>query len=544
MDGRERHPTAPAAPLEEPHGELRGRAGRRRALPSLWQMGTDLDRSRRLTVPEMVTRSARRDPDAPALAFEGERRSFGELEERSNRLAAALISRGVEPDDHVAMLQYNGIEFVEAFLGIQKTGACAVPVNFRLSREEVDYVFSDCGATIAIADPELAPSAPEDVETLVIGASYEEAIAAAEPERPAHDVQSEDLAFLMYTSGTTGRPKGAMLSHQNLVVNTTNWLYEVGATTDDVWLSGLPLFHIGGLNGVLPFLFLGALAVIEPSGGFDPAVSIGRLASYDVSMCFFVPTQWQEICSHPDVAKVDSDRLRKALWGASQAPLPTLELLAETFPKVEIVNAFGQTEMSSNTCFLKGADAIRKMGSVGHPALGVEVRIIDEEGADVPQGEVGEIVYRGPTVMQGYHGKPEATEEAFAGGWFHSGDLVREDSDGFIYVVDRLKDMLISGGENVYPAEVERALIDHAGVAEVSVIGVPHPRWVETPLAVVVRADGVEVDEDELIALCRERLAGYKKPSAVVFVDELPRNAAGKVLKRQLRDRFADVVTG
>jgi fatty-acyl-CoA synthase len=504
---------------------------------------SDLDRSRRLTVPGMVSRSARRAPDAPALAFEGERRSFGELEERSDRLAAALISRGVGPGDKVAMLQYNGIEFVEAFLGIQKVGACAVPVNFRLSREEVDYVLSDSGSVLVLADPELAPRAGE-LPTLVIGPDYEAALAGAAPDRPEHEIGGEDLAFLMYTSGTTGRPKGAMLSHQNLVVNTTNWLYEVGARTDDVWLSGLPLFHIGGLNGVLPFLFLGALAVIEPSGGFDPNQSIARLAEHNVSMCFFVPTQWQEICSSPAVSQVDSQRLNKALWGASQAPLPTLELLVETFPSVEIVNAFGQTEMSSNTCFLKGADAVRKMGSVGRPALGVEVRIVDEEGADVTPGEIGEIVYRGPTVMQGYHGRPDATAESFAGGWFHSGDLVREDEEGFIYVVDRLKDMLISGGENVYPAEVERALVDHPAVAEVAVVGVPHSRWVETPLAVVVTEPDVEVTEEELIALCRERLAGYKKPSAVVFADELPRNAAGKVLKRQLRERYADVVSG
>jgi acyl-CoA synthetase (AMP-forming)/AMP-acid ligase II len=503
----------------------------------------DLDRSRRLTVPAMVSRSARRDPDAPALAFEGERRSFGELEERSDRLAAALITRGVGAGDRVAMLQYNGIEVVEAFLGIQKVGACAVPVNFRLSREEVDYVLADSGAALVIADPELAPRAG-GLPTLVIGPDFEEALASAAPARPEYEIKADDLAFLMYTSGTTGRPKGAMLSHQNLVVNTTNWLYEVGARNDDVWLSGLPLFHIGGLNGVLPFLHLGALAVIEPSGGFDPVQSIERLAEHDVSMCFFVPTQWQEICSSPAVAKVDRNRLRKAMWGASQAPLPTLELLAETFPSVEIVNAFGQTEMSSNTCFLKGADAVRKMGSVGRPALGVEVRIVDAEGDDVAPGEIGEIVYRGPTVMQGYAGKPEATAEAFAGGWFHSGDLVREDEEGFIYVVDRLKDMLISGGENVYPAEVERALIEHPAVAEVAVVGVPHRRWVETPLAVVVTEPGAEVGEEELIVLCRERLAGYKKPSAVVFADELPRNAAGKVLKRQLRERYAELVSG
>ena len=407
--------------------------------PSLWPMeaasdriGRDraeLDRSRALTVPELVARSARRAPDAPALACEADRRTFGELEERSNRLAGALAARGVGPGDHVAMLQYNGVEFVEAFLAIHKLGACAVPVNFRLSREEVDYVLEDCGARLAIADQELAERAG-GVETLVVGPDYEAALAGAAPERPDHEVRGDDLAFLMYTSGTTGRPKGAMLSHQNLVVNTTNWLYEVGARPGDVWLSGLPLFHIGGLNGILPFLHLGALAVIEPSGGFDPGLSIARLAEHDVSMCFFVPTQWQEICSHPEVGTVDAERLRKAMWGASQAPLPTLELLAATFPSVEIVNAFGQTEMSSNTCFLRGEDAIRKMGSVGRPALGVEVRIVDEEGGDVTPGEVGEIVYRGPTVMQGYHGKPEATAEAFAGGWFHSGDLVREDADG------------------------------------------------------------------------------------------------------------------
>jgi acyl-CoA synthetase (AMP-forming)/AMP-acid ligase II len=260
-------------------------------------------------------------------------------------------------------------------------------------------------------------------------------------------------------------------------------------------------------------------------------------------MCFFVPTQWQEICARPEVARLDRGRLRTAMWGASQAPLPTLELMSRTFPSVEIVSAFGQTEMSSNTCFLRGEDAIRKMGSIGRPAVNVETRIVDEAGADVPPGGVGEIVYRGPTVMQGYFEKPEATAEAFAGGWFHSGDLVREDEEGFLYVVDRLKDMLISGGENVYPAEVERTLMLHPAVAEVAVLGIPHPRWVETPLAVVVPESGATaVTEAELIEHCRERLAGYKKPSAVVFADSLPRNAAGKVLKRRLRKQHGDLL--
>jgi acyl-CoA synthetase (AMP-forming)/AMP-acid ligase II len=513
-----------------------------------------LERSRQLAVPELVARGARRAPDAVALVFEGESLSFGALDQRADRVAAALTARGVEPGDHVAMLMYNRLEFVEAFLGIQRLGAAAVPVNFRLAAEEVEYVLADSRAVGLIADEDLADTAaaaasiPDLRFRLDVGApgpgaeSYEDALAAAPAEPPDLLVGEEAIAFLMYTSGTTGRPKGALLTHRNLVVNTMNWLYEVGARVDDVWLSGLPLFHIGGLNGLLPFLFLGAPAVIEPSTGFDARRSLERLAAHDVSMCFFVPTQWQEICSLPEVAGLDASRLRVAMWGASQAPRQTLELLAETFPSVQIVNAFGQTEMSSNTCFLRGEDAIRKMGSIGRPAANVEVRIVDEAGADVPRGEIGEIVYRGPTVMRGYYGKPEATAEAFAGGWFHSGDLVREDADGFLYVVDRLKDMLISGGENVYPAEVERTLMLHPAVAEVAVLGIPHPRWVETPLAVVVTEAGAsEVSEAELIEHCRERLAGYKKPSAVVFADSLPRNAAGKVLKRQLREQHGEM---
>lgn len=517
-------------------------------------MSDALERSRRLVVPELVARSARRKPDQPALAFEGSGLTFAQLDQRANRAAGALAERGVAAGDHVAILMYNRLEFVETFLGIQRLGACALPVNFRLSQEEVDYVLADSRAVGIVSDEELAEAGsvaaaalPEVRFHLVAGAapataeSYEEALAAASGEAPDLIVDDEQLAFLMYTSGTTGRPKGAMLSHQNLVVNTMNWLYEVGAREGDVWLSGLPLFHIGGLNGLLPFLHLGALAVIEPSTGFDPVRSIERLAEHDVSICFFVPTQWQEICSRPEVAGIDAARLRVAMWGASQSPLQTLELLVETFPSVEIVNAFGQTEMSSNTAFLKGADAVRKMGSVGHPAINVEARIVDEDGIDVRRGEVGEIVYRGPTVMRGYFEKEEETAAAFAGGWFHSGDLVREDEEGFLFVVDRLKDMLISGGENVYPAEVERTLMDHPAVAEVAVVGIAHPRWVETPLAVVILEPGASVTEEELIEHSRARLASYKKPSAVVFTDAIPRNAAGKVLKRRLREQHGAI---
>jgi fatty-acyl-CoA synthase len=329
-----------------------------------------------------------------------------------------------------------------------------------------------------------------------------------------------------------------MLTHRNLVANTLHWIIETQATSDDVWLSGTPLFHVGALSGVLPFLYLGATDVILSVGSFDPEYALGRMRDLKVTMCYFVPSQWQQICQSPAARSVDTPALRMAMWGAAPATRETLELLTAMFPNVGIVAAFGQTEMSPNTAFLKDADALRKIGSVGKPALGVEARIVDDQGRDVAPMDVGEIVYRGPTVMLGYYRNADATAEAFSDGWFHSGDLVRTDEDGFLYVVDRKKDMIISGGENIYPAELESVLESHPAVSAVAVVGVAHPRWGETPVAVVVKAPGRDVNERELIDLCREQLASYKKPSAVVFRDALPCNATGKVLKRVLRDEL------
>src|SRR4051794_38987339 len=520
-----------------------------------------LQRSRRLILPEFLTHNATLYPDRTALAFEDRTLTFAQLEERSSRLANALASRGVRRGDNVALLMYNCLEVVEAWFGCHKLGACPVPINFRLAQPEVDYILDNADAVGIIADAQLGERAATaasrldgvrfhlGVGELPDGAEdYEAALAGASSQTPDALVDDEDMAFLMYTSGTTGRPKGAMLSHQNLWQHTLNWIHEMKATGDDAFLTGLPLFHIGGVNAVLPFLYLGGKAMILPSGGFTAEEAILALVRNEATMCYFVPTQWLEICQNPALESYDRSRLRSAMWGASQAPQSTLERLTDTFPNSEIVNAFGQTEMSSVTCMLMGReDSVKKMGSVGKPVINVRVRIVDDAMNDVPDGQVGEIVYRGPTVMQGYYRNEEATAEAFAGGWFHSGDLVHRDEDGFIYVVDRKKDMIISGGENIYPAEVEAVLMSHDAVADVAVIGVSHPRWVETPLAVVVRAPAAEVTEDELVDLCRRELAGYKKPSGVVFVDELPRNASGKILKRNLREehgaKFAAAAT-
>jgi fatty-acyl-CoA synthase len=500
-------------------------------------MRSALDESRRLVLPELTGRACRSRPDHPALVFGGQVLTHAELHDRAARLASVLSAGGVSPGDRVGLLLHNRIEFVEALLACHRMAAIAVPINFRLAPEEIDYILVDSGAVALITDT----TREADVRmTLEIGPDYQAAVAAASPRRETPGLLDDDVALMCYTSGTTGRPKGALLTHANLVASTLSWIHEMRAGQDDVWLSGQPLFHIGGINGLLPFLVLGATVIITPSTTFDPEAMLGLIEARGVTMCIFVPTQWAAICASDSVTKVDPEQLRVAMWGASPAPRHTLEAMGYAFPRAAIVSAYGQTEMSGATTLLKGPDSTRKMGSVGRPMLGVELRVVDDDLREVPAGEVGEVVYRGPNVMAGYHERPEATRDAFAGDWFHSGDLARFDDEGYLWLIDRKKDMIISGGENVYPAEVERVLLDHPAVAEAAVIGVPHPRWVETPVAFVVTNGQAGPGEGELIAHCRQHLAGYKKPSAILLVQELPRNAAGKVLKRELREMYSD----
>ncbi len=518
----------------------------------------ELDAARSMAHGEQLARQARLRPDRVAYRCEGVDRTFGALEERVNRLANALAERGLGRGDRVATLMTNRLEVVEAYLAAAKLGARCVPVNFRLVPGEISYILSDCEATALVVDAGLAATARSvrrvagDPKVCFVASgdpaeagsgaeSYEEVLATSSPDAPGMVVGESEDAFIMYTSGTTGRPKGAVLSHFNLFLNTLNMISYMGVSGDDeVWLSGLPLFHIGGLNGILPYLLLGGTSVILPSGQFDAHQVVDLLEHEQVTGCYFVPTQWQQICAVPGI-KDRNLALRRISWGASVAPPSVLQAMADTFPGVPNFNAFGQTEMSSVTCVLRGEDAVRKMGSVGTPVGNVEVRIVDPEMRDVGTDEVGEIVYRGPTVLQRYWNRPEATAEAFEGGWFHSGDLVRRDEEGYIYVVDRKKDMIISGGENIYCAEVEAVIDAHPEVLEVALIGIPDPKWVETPRAIIVPRDPARPPTAaEIIDWCRERLASYKKPTSVVIIEQLPRNASGKVLKTQLRTDFGE----
>ncbi|GAB2672620.1 fatty-acid--CoA ligase FadD5 [Saccharopolyspora gloriosae] len=511
-----------------------------------------------MTSSDQVARHARKIPDAVALRFGEDGRTYRELDERLSRLANALLARGVRPGDRVAVLGLNGLEVAEAYHACGRIGAICVPINFRLVADEVAYALTDSGAAAVVVDAPLAPvlgKAREqaDVRTcLVVGEDataagpgaerYEDVLAAAGPEHPGIDVDERSPAYIMYTSGTTGRPKGAVLTHHNLLLHSFSMMAHLGTPVGErVGISGAPLFHIAGVSGMLPNLLLGGKTVLSRSGRFDPAEIVDVLERERVSDCFFVPAQWQAICAVPGVAERDLSALHRISWGAAPASTTLLRTMIDTFPQAQVVTSFGQTECSPVTTLLRGEDALRKIGSVGTPMLNVEVRVVDVAMNDVPRGEVGEIVYRGPTVMREYWGKPAETADAFEGGWFHSGDLVREDEDGYYYVVDRKKDMIISGGENIYCAEVEDVLAGHPKVAEVALIGVPDEKWGETPLAVLVARDPADPPTPQDVErYCREHLAGYKRPRHVTILPELPRNPSGKVLKTRLRaDREA-----
>ncbi|WP_422785635.1 long-chain-fatty-acid--CoA ligase [Pseudonocardia spirodelae] len=499
-----------------------------------------------MTAADIVARHARTTPDAPALADPRTSRTWGEVDDRVSRLASVLAAQGVRRGDRVAVLGLNSVELVESYLAVLRCGAICVPLNFRLTAGEIAFQLGDCTPSAVLCDDGFAGTveqaradAPSVRSVVRLGEGLDALLAEAGPGDWGDDLVADaDPAYIMYTSGTTGRPKGAVLTHRNLLLHAFLSITHMGTAGDDrVSLSGAPLFHIAGLAGMLPALIAGGRVIIPPSGGFDPVATVDTLERERVSSCFFVPAQWQAICAVPDLAARDLSALRRISWGAAPASTTLLRTMIDTFPQATVVTAFGQTECSPITCLLRGEDAVRKIGSVGTPMVGVEVRVVDPDMNDVPRGEVGEIVYRGPTVMREYWGRPDATAEAFRGGWFHSGDLVREDPDGFYYVVDRAKDMIISGGENVYCAEVEDVLAAHPGVADVAVIGVPDPRWGETPLAVVVPADeAAPPDLDAITAWCADRLARYKRPTRLSLVAELPRNPSGKVLKTRLRE--------
>lgn len=511
--------------------------------------------ARRQNWVNQLERHAMMQPDAPALRFVGNTMTWADLRRRVAALAGALSGRGVGFGDRVMILMLNRTEFVESVLAANMIGAIAVPLNFRLTPTEIAVLVEDCVAHVMLTEAALAPVAigVRNIQPLlsvivVAGGSsqdsvfgYEDLLNEAGDVHEPVDIPNDSPALIMYTSGTTGRPKGAVLTHANLTGQAMTALYTSGANINsDVGFVGVPLFHIAGIGNMLTGLLLGLPTVIYPLGAFDPGQLLDVLEAEKVTGIFLVPAQWQAVCTEQQARPRDL-RLRVLSWGAAPAPDALLRQMSATFPETQILTAFGQTEMSPVTCMLLGEDAIAKRGSVGRVIPTVAARVVDQNMNDVPVGEVGEIVYRAPTLMSCYWNNPEATAEAFAGGWFHSGDLVRMDSDGYVWVVDRKKDMIISGGENIYCAELENVLASHPDIAEVAVIGRADEKWGEVPIAVAaVTNDDLRIED--LGEFLTDRLARYKHPKALEIVDALPRNPAGKVLKTELRLRYGACV--
>src|ERR1700751_4955441 len=457
--------------------------------------------ARRQNWVNQLERHALMQPGAPALRFLGHTVTWAELRRRVAALAGAMSRRGVGSGDRVMILMLNRTEFVESVLAANMIGAIAVPINFRLTPTEIAFLVADREARVMITEPVLAAvgNGVRDItsvlNTVVVAGdaadagllSYEELVnESGDPAEPV-DIPNDSPALIMYPSGTTGRPKGAVLTHTNLTGQTMTSLYTHGVDVNDVGFIGVPLFHIAGVGNLLTGLLLGMPTVIHPLGAFDPGHLLDVLAAEKVTGSFLVPAQWQPVCNAQQANPRDV-RLRVMSWGAAPASDALLRQMSETFPGTQILAAFGQTEMSPVTCMLLGEDAIRKRGSVGRVIPTVAARGVDDDMHDVEVGQGGESVYRAPTLMAGYWNNPEATAEAFAGGWFHSGDLVRSDEDGYVWVVDRKKDMIISGGENIYCAEVENVLAGHPQIVEVAVIGRAHEKWGDVPIAVAAVA--------------------------------------------------------
>ncbi|MFE5867829.1 acyl-CoA synthetase [Streptomyces roseifaciens] len=500
------------------------------------------------TVDGMLRRTARRVPERTALRY-GERAwTYRELDEAVTGAAAALRDGGLREGDRVAAYGYNSDAYLIGFLACARAGLVHVPVNHHLTGDELGYILEQSGSALVLTDPHLAHHLPASVPALPLrdatGSLLER---AAQHRRPgvatltAGGRDQGDLVQLLYTSGTTAQPKGAMMTHGALVHAYLSAITALDLRETDRPLHALPLYHSAQMHVfLLPFLAVGAENTLIDAP--DPyrvleLVEAGRADSF-----FAPPTVWIALASHPGFASRDLSALRKAYYGASVMPVPVLERLRTRLPRLAFYNCFGQSEIGPLATVLRPEEHEGRMDSCGRPVLFVEARVVDKSGADVPDGTPGEVVYRSPQLCQGYWGKPEETEEAFRDGWFHSGDMAVRDAEGYLTVVDRLKDVINSGGVLVASRQVEDVLYGHPAVSEAAVIGLPDPRWIEAVTAVVVARGGVT--EEELTAYARERLASFKAPKRVLFVDELPRNASGKVLKRELRERFAGVPRG
>ncbi|TYL37325.1 AMP-dependent synthetase [Natronococcus pandeyae] len=502
-----------------------------------------------LTLGAIARRNARDNPDAEAIVEPtGDRRAvtFEEFDRRTNRLANVLLAHGLEKGDAVAMYLRNSIETLEIFVGAAKAGVLPVPINHRFKNEEVAYVLRDSNASLLLFDSNSADVVGEIVdrdipaeEFLFVGnnapefaSSYRNVRDRADSSRPPVESTRLDLAAMLYTSGTTGKPKGCLFSHDNLLQNVENTVYDIGLDPDERFLVMTPLFHVAAFSLFLDSFYVGAKTLVIAD--FEPRRILEVIEDERVTGSFIVPTQSRALLDVDRIGAYDLSSFRRYWTGTAPSEAQLKRDIIDAFD-CELTEMFGQTELSPLTLVLTPEHAFDKINTVGRPLFNVSVKLVDKDGVEVKQGEPGRIAYAGPTVFEGYHGRPEENEKVFDGEWFVSSDLMREDEDGFYEFLGRADDMIISGGENIHPAEIEEVLHEHPAVDSAAVLGVPDETWGERVKAVVVPERGASIDADEVVDHVARHLAGYKKPREVKIRDELPRNPTGKVIKDQLR---------
>lgn len=508
---------------------------------------------------DWMARRALLSPDKAAIidAATGASLSYQQLNERATRLANFLREHcGVRSGDRISILAMNRAEILETFFAAAKLTAILVPLNYRLTQPELQYILEDCEPKVLIYESDFRPlverlsqetgvqhyvsldesQAVSPNVSEVAKVNYEAALSDAKPDAiEVEHFDAEMPALIIYTSGTTGRPKGALLSHRMLTWNSINTNLNWDLVSSDITTVHAPLFHTGGFNVLtLPLLHVGATVIILRA--FDAARVLELIEQYRCTFFFGVPTMYQMMLEAPRFETTDFSSLRYFISGGAPCPVPLIEAYQKR--GVAFTQGYGLTEVGPN-CFKLGVeDSVRKAGSIGFPSFHSEARIVDENGRDVERGSIGELILRGGHVCSGYWQNIEATNAALSGGWFYTGDLARQDKEGYFYIIGRAKDMIISGGENIYPAEVEAVLHDHQAVTSAALIGLPDPKWGETPVAVIIPRAGCDVTADEIINFCAGKLARYKIPRHVFFVEEFPLLASGKILKRLLKEQI------
>jgi len=503
---------------------------------------------------EMLQATADHLPNKPALICDEETLTYGELRHRVLSLSYHLQKMGVQKGDRVALLFPNCIEMAVSYYACAAIGAIAVPLNNRLTGKDLIYILNDCGAGVLAVGYQFWDVSQAIRPDLILVKEF--IYAGPERKMEAHffddllrataspafpDLDPEDTATIMYTSGTTGLPKGAMMTHRNIFTNARNCGAMLTYTEKDITLIVVPLFHVTGLNSQLvAFIYIGGTCVIMKA--YKTAEMIQAIERHKITVLFNVPTMYVLMLINETLKDTDISSLRMAAYGGAPMDRETIVALKERLG-MDLYNAYGLTESSSLTTVLPACDAVRKAPSVGLPVTGVQVKTLDPGGKETPPGEAGELLIKGPNIVRGYFNQPEATRKSIVAGWLHTGDVARIDDEGYVFIVDRIKDMIVRGGENIYSNEVESVLNSHPKVLESAVVPEPHHIFGEVVKAFVVLRPEAVATSEEIIEYCRRTIADYKVPASVVFLDELPRNPGGKVVKNRLREGRINVLS-